>query len=199
MHIANDMLKDILHSLLESIPKLEKILLENLAEGFYKYFPHYEITTVKRIAAFLAQAAHETGGFKWMHELGGRSYFNKYEPGTAIGKRLGNTQIGDGYRFRGRGIFQLTGRYNYQRYGELLAVDLVHNPDSAADPIIACHIACEYWKQTKLNPLADDNNLREITRRINGGYNGWDDRLRYYNLFITQLEHLTIPIVHQDA
>lgn len=146
----------------------------------------------KRIAAFIAQAAHETGGFKWFYELGRESYFNKYEPETSIGKKLGNSQIGDGYRFRGRGIFHLTGRYNYQKYNKLFGLDLEQSPDIAMDPIVAGHIACEYWKQTKLNLLADDRNFREITRRINGGYNGWDDRLRYYDLLITYLEKVRI-------
>ncbi|MFZ0218664.1 MAG: glycoside hydrolase family 19 protein [Candidatus Aquirickettsiella sp.] len=183
MHLTNSMLRGILTPLMTQVfPKVDSSLIEKLIEGFHTYFPGYQITTAKRIAAFIAQAGHETGGFKWFYELGGKRYFNKYEPGTSIGKRLGNTQTGDGYRFRGRGIFHLTGRYNYQKYSALLDLDLVHNPDIAADPIIACLIACEYWKQTGLNPLADVGDLRAITKRINGGYNGWEDRLRYYNL-----------------
>lgn len=193
MLIPNDTFRTILDTLLtETTPNLEKSTSEKLTEGFYSYFPSYEIITTKRIAAFIAQAAHETGGFKWFYELGGKSYFNKYEPETSIGKRLGNLHTGDGYRFRGRGIFHLTGRYNYQTYGELIGLDIVQNPDKAADPIVACKIACEYWKQTKLNSLADDGNLREITKRINGGYNGWSDRLKYYNLLTTTLDRLVI-------
>src|ERR1043165_1375329 len=191
MNLSNDQLRGILTPLMtETFPKVESSLLEKLVEGFHTYFPDYQITTAKRIAAFIAQAAHETGGFKWFYELGNKSYFNKYEPGTSIGKRLGNTQVGDGYRFRGRGIFHLTGRYNYQKYSELINLDLVHNPEIAADPIIACHIACEYWQQNGLNPLADAGDLRAITKRINGGYNGWDDRLRYYNLLTDGLNRL---------
>lgn len=193
MLIPNDSFRTILDTLLTEItPNLEKSTSEKLTEGFYSYFPSYEVITTKRIAAFIAQAAHETGGFKWLYELGGKSYFNKYEPETSIGKRLGNLHIGDGYRFRGRGIFHLTGRYNYQTYGELIGLDIIQNPDKAADPIVACKIACEYWKQTKLNSLADDGNLREITKRINGGYNGWSDRLKYYNLLTTTLDRLVI-------
>ncbi|WP_339049580.1 glycoside hydrolase family 19 protein [Rickettsiella endosymbiont of Xylota segnis] len=193
MIIPNEVLKAVLDALVANVfPKLEKSLSEKLVKGFNSYFPDYEVITAKRIAAFIAQAAHETGGFKWFYELGRESYFNKYEPETSIGKKLGNSQIGDGYQFRGRGIFHLTGRYNYKKYGELIGLDLEQCPDIAADPIEACHIACEYWKQTKLNPLADDGNFREITRRINGGYNGWDDRLRYHDLLIAYLEKVRI-------
>ena len=191
MLISNDSFRNLLETLMAEVtPNLERKISEKLIQGFYSYFPEYEINTTQRIASFIAQAAHETGGFKWFYELGGKSYFNKYEPETSIGKKLGNLHIGDGYRFRGRGIFHLTGRYNYQRYSELLGLDMVQNPDEAADPITACKIACEYWKQTKLNPLADDGNLREITKRINGGYNGWNNRLKYYNLLTSSLDHL---------
>ncbi len=110
-------------------------MIEELLEGFYTFFPKYKITTPRRIAAFIAQAAHESGKFQWFTELGNRSYFNKYEPRTSIGKRLGNTVSGDGYKYRGRGIFQLTGRWNYQRYSELISLDLVNNPSIASEPI----------------------------------------------------------------
>lgn len=160
-------------------------MIEELLEGFYTFFPKYKITTPRRIAAFIAQAAHESGKFQWFTELGNRSYFNKYEPRTSIGKRLGNTVSGDGYKYRGRGIFQLTGRWNYQRYSELISLDLVNNPSIASEPVIACHIACEYWNQHKLNTLADEDNMRAITKRINGGYNGLEERLRYYRLVLS--------------
>ena len=80
MLIPNDSFRTILDTLLAEItPNLEKSTSEKLTEGFYSYFPSYEVITTKRIAAFIAQAAHETGGFKWFYELGGKSYFNKYE------------------------------------------------------------------------------------------------------------------------
>lgn len=193
MIIPNETLKAVIGALLaNTFPKLEKSVSEKLVKGFYSYFPGYEIIATKRIVAFIAQAAHETGGFKWFYELGRKNYFNKYEPKTSLGKKLGNTQIGDGYRFRGRGIFHLTGRYNYLKYSKLIGLDLIQSPDIAADPIVACQIACEYWKQNQLNPLADDGNFREITRRINGGYSGWIDRLRYYDLLTAHLEKLII-------
>lgn len=92
-------------------------------------------------AYVLATPWHETGyTMKPIHELGGRSYFDKYEPGTEIGKRLGNTQPGDGFKYRGRGYVQLTGRANYEKAGRIIGVDLVNNPDLALDPSIAARI-----------------------------------------------------------
>jgi putative chitinase len=82
-----------------------------------------------------------------------------------------------------RGLIQLTGRANYKRYGLLLDLDLINNPMLALEPINAIKIACEFWKQKGLNSLADAGNISQITRRINGGLNGYDDRLGYYNRF----------------
>lgn len=140
--------KDILRAAIKPLRiQASPEFIEELLEGFCTFFPKYQITTPKRIAAFLSQAAHETCKFRWFTELGNRCYFSKYEPCTCIGKRLGNKELGHGFKYRGRGIFQLTGLFNYKHYGELTGLDLVHNPEIAAEPIIACHIACEYWKQ----------------------------------------------------
>lgn len=135
----------------------------------------YEVNTELRIAHFWAQMAHETGGFRWFKELGGREYFEKYE-----GRRdLGNTQKGDGYKYRGRGIIHLTGRHNYRKFGEKIGFDLIGNPDRAEDPDIAVLVALQYWKDRKLNKYADKDDIRAVTKRINGGYNGLRDRENY--------------------
>jgi putative chitinase len=125
-----------------------------------------------RVIHFFAQAAHETGGFKWFTELGGPAYFSRYDRRAD----LGNIEPGDGYRFRGRGIFQLTGRASYIAYGARLDLDLVANPDLASRPDIAAAIACLYWNYCGLNDLADADNCRAITAKINGGLNGLADR-----------------------
>lgn len=132
----------------------------------------------------MGQMAHESGGFRHTSELGSKSYFNKYEPGTRVGKRLGNTNPGDGYKYRGRGMIQLTGKYNYEQMGKKLGLDLVNNPDLAEKPSVAAMIALEYWKDRGLNRAADQNNIRGITKKINGGYNGLKDRQRYQNKFL---------------
>lgn len=139
------------------------------------HFPAYGITTPLRLAHFIAQAAHETMAFRFFTEIGGPAYCARYE-----GREdLGNTQPGDGYRFKGRGIFQLTGRANYQTFGDRLGLDLVAQPDKAADPEVSLHIACLYWQDRRINPLADVDDVAAVTRKINGGRNGLGERAAY--------------------
>src|SRR5262249_38219297 len=129
----------------------------------------------------LAQLAHESAEFRWMHEIWGPTDDQKhYEPPSHKAKELGNTQKGDGFRYRGRGPIQVTGRANYKKYGDLLGVDLEGNPDLAAQPQYAFAVAALYWDLHKLNALADAEDFETITRRINGGVNGLADREKYY-------------------
>lgn len=152
------------------------------------YLPHlqsamkeFEIVSPLREAAFLAQIAHESGEFRWMEEIWGPTATQKrYEPPTELAAQLGNTELGDGKRFKGRGPIQITGRDNYRRFGELLGIDLVSNPEAAAAPEVGFRIAGLYWKRRGLNELADVGDFEKITRRINGGLNGQSDRLKYY-------------------
>lgn len=130
-----------------------------------------------RMAHFLAQAAHESDGFRTTVEYWGPTAQQRGYEGRSD---LGNTQPGDGRRYMGRGIFQLTGRDNYARYGQKLGLDLVNQPELAAEPPISFRIACHYWLAKGLNALADKDDLVGITRRINGGENGLADRQRYY-------------------
>jgi putative chitinase len=138
-------------------------------------FADAQINTRLRVIHFIAQAAHETGGFKWFTELGPRSYFDKYDGR----KDLGNTRPGDGYTYRGRGIFQITGLANYATYGAKTGLDLVDNPDIASEPDAAAAIACLFWTDHRLNDLADADDCVGITRKINGGTNGLADRQAY--------------------
>ena len=134
----------------------------------------FEITSYLREAAFLAQLAHESGELRYMEEIAsGAAYEGR--------KDLGNTQPGDGKRYKGRGPIQLTGRANYQKYGGLLGLDLVNDPTIAATPQVGFRIAAQFWKLNGLNALADQQDFKQITKRINGGYNGLDDRTKYYN------------------
>jgi putative chitinase len=139
----------------------------------------YHINTPLRQAHFWAQAAHETAGFKYTHEIWGPTKAQKRYEGR---KDLGNTVPGDGYKFRGRGIFQLTGRANYRTYGMKINVDLLSNPDAAAGAENALKIACEYWNTRGLSKYADANNIEAITKRINGGLNGLSDRKAKYKI-----------------
>jgi putative chitinase len=129
----------------------------------------YEINTDIRVAHFLAQTCHESAGFRTTEEFAnGSAYEGRGD--------LGNTEPGDGSRYKGRGLIQLTGRANYVEYGEALGLDLVGQPETAAEPVISLRIACEFWKRRGLNRFADQDDIETITRRINGGLNGFDDR-----------------------
>lgn len=134
----------------------------------------FSITSYLREAAFLAQLAHESGELRYMEELAsGAAYEGRRD--------LGNTQPGDGKRYKGRGPIQLTGRANYKKYGDLLGLDLINNPTIAATKEVGFRIAGEFWKLNGLNELADQQKFETITRRINGGLNGQPDRVKYYN------------------
>lgn len=154
----------------------------------------FEINTYLRKAAFIAQLAHESGELKYMEEIAsGAAYEGRRD--------LGNTQAGDGKRYKGRGPIQLTGRTNYQKFGTKLGLDLVNNPTIAATKEVGFRIAGLYWKDRGLNALADQGSqivnitrtrkngttfveqhpaFDAITFKINGGFNGKEDRIHYY-------------------
>jgi len=141
----------------------------------------FQINVRLRKAAFLAQVAHESGELAWFQEFAsGIAYDLSRNPRKA--RELGNTHPGDGPRYKGRGPIQLTGRSNYRACGKALGVDLEGNPDIAIEPRIAFRSAGWFWSTHNLNVLADQQNFRQITRRINGGYTHYAERLKYYEL-----------------
>ena len=94
-------------------------------------------------------------------------------------KDLGNTRAGDGRRFKGRGLIQLTGRANYSAYSKYTGIDYVADPTLlSSDPKIAVDVACWFWKDRGLDTLAERDDVKAVTKRINGGYNGLDDRIQ---------------------
>ena len=130
-----------------------------------------EINTPLRISAFFAQIGHESESFIYSEEIAsGAAYEGRRD--------LGNTQRGDGVRYKGRGIIQITGRANYKKYGDILGLALEQNPQLAKDPAIACKIAAAFWKEKDLNRFADKSDFK----RINGGLNGYSDRFCRYSL-----------------
>ena len=141
----------------------------DLASGLISPMVGKDITTPLRIVHFLGQCCHESGGWQYLVELGGPSYFTRYDG------RLGNGP-GEGYIYRGRGIIQITGKANYQAYGKKLALNLVDHPEIAAQPDVAARIAVQYWDDHGLNAPADKDDINTITRAINGGVNGLADR-----------------------
>jgi putative chitinase len=170
-------------------------------------FPDYEINTPHRMAAFIAQCAHESAGFTALVEnlnyrwQSLRKVFPKYFPDDAIAQdyanrsnkqeaianriyasRMGNGDeaSGDGYRFRGRGLIQLTGRHNYTWFAASLEI----SPEEASEYLTtfegAAQSACWFWESNKLNQWADKGDILTLTKRINGGTIGLDDRIKHY-------------------
>jgi putative chitinase len=170
-------------------------------------FPDYEINTPQRMAAFIAQCAHESGGFMVLTEnlnyrwQSLRKIFPKYFPDDAIAQdyasrpnkqeaianriyasRMGNgpEESGDGYRYRGRGLIQLTGRSNYTWFAASLEI----SPEEATEYLTtfegAAQSACWFWETNKLNQWADKGDILTLTKRINGGTIGLDDRIKHY-------------------
>ena len=169
--------------------QLHRIMPALAAAKRQLYLPHLNAamragaigTTLLRTAAFVAQLAHESGEFRWMEEIWGPTPAQlRYEPPGDLAQRLGNTEPGDGKRFKGRGPIQITGRSNYAKYGGLLGRDLVAEPALAAAPELAFATAGLFWQSNGLNELADTDDFVKITRRINGGTNGLADRQMYY-------------------
>lgn len=120
-------------------------------------------------AHFMAQCGHESGGFRYMEEIAsGAAYEGR--------KDLGNVVAGDGKRYKGRGPIQLTGRANYRRVGRKIGVDLENNPMLVSDPSIGLWCGVEYWDDKDLSKYAKMDDIRTVTRLINGGYNGLEDR-----------------------
>ena len=135
---------------------------------------YYEINTSRRENAFLAQIAHESGEFRYLHEIAsGVTYEGR--------KDLGNTEPGDGVRFKGRGFIQITGRANYQLISNDLGIDFVSSPELLELPEYAVESAGWFWDKKKLNRLADIGDFVLITKRINGGTNGLLNREEYWN------------------
>jgi len=138
---------------------------KSVAEGIIQYLPQacydYEIDTPLRLAHFLAQCCHESDHFRTLEE---------YASGAAYEGRkdLGNTQPGDGRRFKGRGMIQLTGRFNYKKYGEALGYDLINNPELAKDPEVSVYTACVYWYDRGINENADKDDCLTVSKKING-------------------------------
>lgn len=132
----------------------------------------YQINTPLRIAHFMAQLDHESGGFKYTKELGNNAYFDKYEGR----KDLGNTQKGDGARFKGRGFIQVTGRANYTVLSKDTRIDFLNNPELLEQEANSMLSACWFWSKKGLNAFADKDDFLTITKRINGGTNGLEDR-----------------------
>jgi len=148
-------------------------IAQELALSANVHFRGYGILdTGLRLAHFMAQLIHESGSFRYMEEIAsGAAYEGRAD--------LGNNEPGDGKRYKGRGVLQLTGRANYRTFGRRIGIDLERHPEIAAVPSIGLHTAIEYWQSRGLNAYADADDIRAITRKVNGGLNGYADRKQH--------------------
>jgi putative chitinase len=176
--------------MIPSVEQIQSSFNSTLSRAAY-WLPHlqyackvYEIDTVKRLAAFLAQIAHESGRLVYVKEIWGPTESQRrYE----YRKDLGNTELGDGKRYLGRGLIQITGRANYASVRDGLREIMTEVPDfelypeDLEKPAFAALSAAWFWHVHGLNKLADNLDFKTITRRINGGLNGYNDRLALYN------------------
>lgn len=137
----------------------------------------FQIVGAKRVAAFIAQIGHESGQLKYVKEIWGPTVAQTRYEGRAD---LGNTEPGDGSKYRGRGLIQITGRANYKACGDALGLDLINQPELLEKPQHACMSAAWFWATKGLSTLADEGKFETITRRINGGVNGLADRQMLY-------------------
>lgn len=142
----------------------------------------YDINTPLRAAAFLAQIGCESAHLEFVKEIWGPTPAQRrYEPPSAEARELGNTEPGDGKKFCGRGLIELTGRANYLRVGTMLKLDLINHPELLELPVNAARSAGLFWQERNLNLLADAGRITAISQRVNGGSNGLALRLALYS------------------
>jgi putative chitinase len=178
--------------------------IDHWHEALCKILPDYDINTPERVAAFMAQTAHESGGYKALKENLNyraatlRKVFPKYFPNDAIaeqyagqqemianrvyGGRMGNgdEHSGDGFRYCGRGLIQLTGKQNYTKFAESIETPVEELPEFLATFEGAIQSACWFWETNNLNQYADSSDILTMTKRINGGTIGLEDRIKHY-------------------
>lgn len=154
---------------------IDKVMMQDTSkykEALLETFKKYQINTPLRIQHFIAQVGHETRGFFYKEEIAsGEAYEGRRD--------LGNTQSGDGMRFKGRGAIQCTGRANYTEYSKFTGIDFVSNPKLLIELPHYIDVAGWYWMKHDLNKYADKDDITKITKKINGGLNGFADRKAY--------------------
>jgi putative chitinase len=191
------------------IQPIKTLLPESIFNRLPEVMKRYEINTPKRLAHFLSQCGHESGGFKVFSENlnysaeGLVKIFGKYfKPETApayarkperIANKVyanrmanGNEESGDGWKFKGRGLIQLTGRANYTAYDKAVTENVLDNPDLVAG-VLALDSAGWFWNTNGLNKIADAGDVTAVTKRVNGGTHGLADRQSRYDAFIKLL------------
>ena len=176
MKLTNDTLKKI-------YPYSTQANRERYLPFLNQYMEEYRINAPNRASAFLAQIGHESGQLRYSEEIAsGAAYEGR--------RNIGNIYKGDGKKFKGRGLIQITGRTNYTEISKAWNIDFLSNPELLSTPEYAVKSACWWWAKRGLNELADagtEATFKNITRIINGGYNGYQDR---YNIWQKAKQYL---------
>jgi len=195
MKINEDLLRSVLGQ------EIRGVSYQEVASAINEYAPHFDVVTPRRLAHFVAQLAHESGRFRWLKELWGPTPTQERYEGRAD---LGNVYEGDGLRFRGRGLIQVTGRANYEEFNSWLMEfypkrfpDVVAYPDYVAQYPLAVLSAFWYWDTRKLNKYADRGDVKAVTRIINGGYNGLGEREDYTLKFEKAFQMYKLILKHE--
>jgi len=151
-------------------------------DGINKTISDQNMSTVNRVAGYLSQIGVESEELLYTRELGNSAYFNKYDIQFSKKKaeELGNTSPGDGAKYKGRGLIQVTGKFNYAACGKALGIDLVNHPEILEQPLYASQSAGWYWGSRNINAAADEDNIVKITKLVNGGKMHLDRRNSYY-------------------
>jgi len=163
---------DVSKILLAIEPHAKPVIVAGLANAFLDCINRADLSTQLRQGHFLAQCAHESDGFRTTVEYAsGRAYEGRRD--------LGNEEPGDGVRYKGRGLIQLTGRANYRSFGAMLGLNLESDPARAATFPAAALVAAAYWRARRINDYADHDSIEGVTRKVNGGLNGLASRKAY--------------------
>lgn len=181
-------------------PQIDINKLTSILPGPAQLLTRYAISAGinnEELVQLVAQTSHETGNFNRMEEVGNRAYFRKYEPRFVRDKNtgrmvdtnptsrtLGNTQPGDGERYKGRGFIQLTGRWNYRAAGRALGLPLEEQPDLVNRPDIAAKVTIWYWQQRVQPKINDFNDVQSVTQTINPAMNGLQDRQSKFDHYL---------------
>lgn len=154
-------------------PYAKDFNIERYLDAINETIVQFEINIPQRLAAFLAQIIHESGSFRYAEEIAsGKAYEGRRD--------LGNIKAGDGIRFKGRGLIQITGRANYTSFSKFSGVDFVTFPTKLTQAKYSAMAAGWFWKTKGLNELADLGDFKKITQRVNGGLNGYPDRIKHW-------------------
>ena len=180
MQITSSILRQIMPNAVKNVgrnPHFSGYTFEQIFLYILRYAQEFDINTPLRLAHYLAQIAHESAELRYSEEIASGK---AYDTGK-LAIKLGNTPEadGDGQKYKGRGLIQVTGRANYEAYKQYCGFDVVKQPELLAKPVGAIRSSMWFWKTKGLNELADRDEFTAITKRINGGTTGIEDRRKY--------------------